>query len=178
MFHTCLFTVKGSQHRGQCGIGLAGRLMNASKMLLPGKASYVTCGYYHTLIRMQNGKIYGCGMGIFSNSQKPVLIPQEITWVQKIQVARFYAGFKCTFFIDYNGKVYVHGDNVSGALGVDIRKTTDLLFVSELEGVTIECIVPGTDHALFLSSRQETLFDKSAVIQCLRLYDCILQFVE
>ncbi|KAL9655120.1 hypothetical protein ABK040_008899 [Willaertia magna] len=105
------------------------------------KVKSIHCGYYHSIILDNSGKVYVCGQDFGDFHQ--------LTALNDIFIVNAGGGYKSSFFISKEGDVYG-----SGSIGINSQPNTDIDVPIKIKGFKhpISDVASGYYHTLFCST--------------------------
>lgn len=146
----CLDTTEGQKHMVLVGEG-GGGAMESSKVL------EVRCGYYHSIILCEGGRVFGAGrndygqLGLGHIAQR-VHGPQLIEAVEGKDIVRIAAGCYHTVLVGKNGMLYVCGRNNHGQLGTgDTNERHAPHAIDLFLGKRVAMVAAGFYHTVILT---------------------------
>ena len=160
---------------GQLGLGLVNsQKEKLTKMILDsntlgfdisGKIIDIACGYYHTIVLTDNGKVYSCGdnsygqLGLGNTNNSNILKEMNLTNISSGNIIKIACSYQSTFVLTDDGKVYGCGFNDQGIIGdktITSRTKLKLMILDstklgfEISGTIID-IKTGYNHIIVLT---------------------------
>jgi alpha-tubulin suppressor-like RCC1 family protein len=194
-FHTSIVSVAGEalvcgkNDYGQLGFDSLENVKNFTKIKLPAlspqkgstsssaslneSVKQACCGYYHTLLLLQNGVVVGVGRNDYGqlglgHSQGKITSCQVIHGLDDKSVVSISAGCYHSVAATSNGMLYMFGRNNHGQLGSgDIDEHHLPHPVDDFVGKRILSVVAGFYHTLVLTSEclTDAVVDKDIVVR-------------
>lgn len=135
-----------------------------------GVVSQVCCGYYHTLVLLHNGVVYGCGRNDYGqlglgHTQPRVHGLQVVSGLREKLVSSLSCGCYHSVAITSNGMLYVFGRNNHGQLGTGDNEERHLPHpVDNFVGRKIITVAAGFYHSVVLVGQDDLSSDAAAEI--------------
>ena len=146
----------GYNNKGQLGDGTIINRTTLVKMIdVSGNIpESVACGLEHTIVKMTNGNIYGCGDGVYGQlgdgrrTTSGTLV--KMTIPEGNIPKSVHCGVQHTIVLMTNGNIYGCGYNDSGQLGNGTRNdfNEDLVKMNDVSGNIPESISSGSLHTI------------------------------
>eukprot|EP00947_MAST-08B_sp_MAST-8B-sp1_P003948 g3948.t1 len=116
----------------------------------------VSAGEYHSMFLTEDGKVYSCGLGFYSQlghgNQEDQHVPKLIEALSGVRVCAVSAGYWHSLFLTEDGKVYSCGNGLGGKLGHGNTERQDVpKLIEALSGVRVCAVSAGSFHNLFLT---------------------------
>ena len=170
-YHTCVVTAQGAvlscgkNDYGQLGIESCDpqkRMVQVAGALDNERVTELRCGYYHTIVLVERGRVYGFGrndygqLGLGQINSQRVLGAQLIGSLDGKNIAKIAAGCYHSVFAAQNGMVYVCGRNNHGQLGTGDTNERHVPFpIDSFLGKRVSMIASGFYHTIILTGRDE-----------------------
>lgn len=149
--------VWGSNSEGQLGLGESVTVVDSPKRIeLPHTVAFISCGYYHTALVTEEGKLLMCGEGEngklgLSRENRNVFVPTPVNI--NVPIRSVACGGNHTIAVSMDGDVYGFGSNLSGQLGLgrEVLSFSVPECVETLLGKHICAAACGEIHTAFLT---------------------------
>eukprot|EP00947_MAST-08B_sp_MAST-8B-sp1_P002991 g2991.t1 len=164
-WHSLVLAEDGTVY--SCGYGGHGRLghgneenQDVPKLIeaLSGmKVCAVSAGLEHSLFLMEDGRVYSCGGGDYSQlghgNTEDQLVPTLIEALSGMRVCAVSAGYDHSLFLTEDGKVYSCGSGDYGKHGHGYSEEDQHVpkLIEALSGVRVCAVSASGDHSLFVT---------------------------
>ncbi|XP_052123061.1 X-linked retinitis pigmentosa GTPase regulator-like isoform X2 [Frankliniella occidentalis] len=161
--HSAVLTVDGgvyvwgSNADGQLGLGDSVTVVDTPKRIdIPHTIAYISCGYYHTALVTEDGKLLMCGEGEngklgLSRENRNIFVPTPVNI--NVPIRSVACGGNHTIAVSMDGDVYGFGSNLSGQLGLgrEVLSFSVPECIETLLGKHVCAAACGEIHSAFLT---------------------------
>eukprot|EP01138_Halocafeteria_seosinensis_P005914 gb/GECG01006046.1/.p1 GENE.gb/GECG01006046.1/~~gb/GECG01006046.1/.p1 ORF type:complete len:452 (+),score=62.91 gb/GECG01006046.1/:1-1356(+) len=154
----------GQQYEGQCGQGTTSNVKSPTKIDFGGKkAREISAGGEHTLVLLEDGKVYvfgddddgQCGQGFRRRYERS---PVEVKNLGSVKIDKIRAGGNTSVAISADGAVYTWGYGFDAQLGHGDRNNVGLpKLVHNLRSERIVDCAVGGGHILYITEENRVL---------------------